>query len=130
MTDGQSHSKIVSVHNIFYYFLPIAFNGVPMKKLFTLIAITSAIIPAVHGMDTSPADFEIYQLLSFAAKNDSKFSLPVEIVNIIASTAREITKARKIEDLDYQLRQCHTLYRRPEPIFPEPSSDQCQCAIW
>lgn len=48
------------------------------------------------GHEQEASDFEIYQLLSFAAKNNPDFSIPADIVNAIARTAYDITEEENI----------------------------------
>jgi len=65
-----------------------------MKKIALLFTILCA--DALNGMEQKSvtSDFQIYQLLSFMAKNDHQFYLP-ELIQIIATTACKITEERR-----------------------------------
>jgi hypothetical protein len=77
-----------------------------MKKITLLFTILCA--SALNGMDptslyelrrtgqkSATSDFQIYQLLSCATKNDPQFYLPNELVHAIATTTCEITKEKR-----------------------------------
>lgn len=78
-----------------------------MKKITFLLSLLCA--TALNSMEKKfyrkkslATDFEIYQLLSFAAKNDPQF-YPPELVQVITIIAHEITEERMRKEIEIEI---------------------------
>ena len=73
------------------------------STIFKFLSISLLMCPLFSSAmekESKASDFQIYQLLSCATKNDPEFYLPSELVHAIAITACEITKEERHKEIE------------------------------